>query len=63
MTEFAQTILGVWQYSVYHDPTKFRLPDSFIPERWLEDSKGFENDDRDLVQNFSYGPRNCVGMK
>lgn len=63
MTKFPQTILGVWQYSVYHDPTKFRLPDSFIPERWLEVSEGFENDDRDLVQSFSYGPRNCVGMK
>lgn len=56
------TMLGVWQYSVYHNPSKFRLPDSFIPERWLEESKGFENDDKNLVQNFSYGPRNCIGM-
>ncbi|KAF6829319.1 trichothecene c-15 hydroxylase [Colletotrichum musicola] len=55
------TTLGIWQYAIYHDPTKFLHPDSFIPERWLDD-KRFENDAKHLHQPFSYGPRNCLGM-
>ncbi|KAG8167371.1 hypothetical protein KVR01_003060 [Diaporthe batatas] len=55
-------IVGVWQYAAYHNPAKFRHPDSFIPERWLEDYQGFENDERGLCQHFSVGPRNCIGM-
>ncbi|KAK7224826.1 hypothetical protein V2G26_012829 [Clonostachys chloroleuca] len=53
--------VGIWQYSVYHNPAKFLYPDSFIPDRWLGD-KQFANDHRDLHQPFSYGPRNCIGM-
>ncbi|KAF4840775.1 Trichothecene C-15 hydroxylase [Colletotrichum siamense] len=55
------TTLGIWQYALYHDPTKFLYPDSFIPERWLDD-KRFENDAKHMHQPFSYGPRNCLGM-
>ncbi|KAF4921780.1 Cytochrome P450 monooxygenase hmp1 [Colletotrichum viniferum] len=56
------TTLGIWQYALYHHPTKFLYPDSFIPERWLDD-KRFENDTKHMHQPFSYGPRNCLGMK
>ncbi|KAF9877225.1 trichothecene c-15 hydroxylase [Colletotrichum karsti] len=56
------TILGIWQYSIYHNPAKFLLPDSFIPDRWLDD-KRFDYDEKALHQPFSYGPRNCIGMK
>ncbi|KAF5511195.1 Trichothecene C-15 hydroxylase [Colletotrichum siamense] len=55
------TTLGIWQYALYHDPTKFLYPDSFIPERWLDD-KRFENDAKHMHQPFSYGPRICLGM-
>jgi cytochrome P450 len=54
--------VGIWQYSVYHNPSKFLYPDSFIPDRWLDDEQ-FANDHKDLHQPFSYGPRNCIGMK
>ncbi|GKT87518.1 trichothecene C-15 hydroxylase [Colletotrichum tofieldiae] len=55
------TTLGIWQYAVYHNPSKFLDPDSFIPERWLDDER-FEKDEKNLHQPFSYGPRNCLGM-
>ncbi|EXK76357.1 hypothetical protein FOQG_18898 [Fusarium oxysporum f. sp. raphani 54005] len=55
------TTLGIWQYALYHNPTKFLLPEQFIPERWLGE-KRFANDDKDIHQPFSYGPRNCIGM-
>ncbi|OHW90976.1 trichothecene c-15 hydroxylase [Colletotrichum incanum] len=55
------TTLGIWQYAVYHNPSKFLYPDSFIPERWLDDER-FEKDEKNLHQPFSYGPRNCLGM-
>lgn len=35
-------------------------PDAFKPERWLGDTR-YENDDKQALQNFSVGPRNCVG--
>ncbi|KAI5926239.1 cytochrome P450 [Camillea tinctor] len=38
----------------------FYLPDSFIPERWLDEER-FANDKKDMLQPFSYGPRNCIG--
>ncbi|OBR06538.1 Cytochrome P450 monooxygenase [Colletotrichum higginsianum IMI 349063] len=55
------TTLGIWQYAVYHNPSKFLNPDSFIPERWLGDER-FDGDEKNLHQPFSYGPRNCLGM-
>ncbi|TDZ36157.1 Trichothecene C-15 hydroxylase [Colletotrichum trifolii] len=55
------TTLGIWQYALYHNPSKFLDPDSFIPERWLDDER-FANDAKHLHQPFSYGPRNCLGM-
>ncbi|KAK5049089.1 hypothetical protein LTR84_005512 [Exophiala bonariae] len=33
---------------------------SFIPERWLGDPK-FEHDERDILQPFNVGPRDCIG--
>ena len=58
---FGQTKLGIWQYALYHSPSKFLYPDRFVPDRWLDDPL-FENDCKELHQPFSYGPRNCIGM-
>ncbi|KAI7778544.1 hypothetical protein LA080_002054 [Diaporthe eres] len=57
----AGTTLGIWQWVAYHDPSNFLYPDSFIPDRWLNDRR-FGNDNKDVFQPFSYGPRNCIGM-
>ncbi|KAJ5637723.1 Cytochrome monooxygenase lcsI [Penicillium lividum] len=49
-------------YSTYHAASNFTEPDSFIPERWLEDrEKRFESDNRSCLAAFSLGPRNCIG--
>ncbi|KAJ0295616.1 hypothetical protein Brms1b_013766, partial [Colletotrichum noveboracense] len=56
------TSIDVWHYAIFRDPRNFDLPDSFIPERWLGD-KRFVNDNKDALQPFSFGPRNCIGKK
>ncbi|KAF1958541.1 cytochrome P450 [Byssothecium circinans] len=38
----------------------FKDPDSFIPERWLPGT-GYDSDKKDVMQPFSFGPRNCIG--
>jgi cytochrome P450 len=48
------------------NPEKFHDPETFYPERWLDDAKTnpkspFYNDDRAAVQTFGVGPRLCVG--
>jgi len=48
-------------WASYHSPSRFYLPESFIPERWLGD-KRFAGDDRSIVTPFSIGPRNCIAM-
>ncbi|KAG6364621.1 hypothetical protein INS49_006224 [Diaporthe citri] len=57
----AGTTLGIWQWVAYHDPSNFLYPDAFIPDRWVNDRR-FDNDNKDIFQPFSYGPRNCIGM-
>lgn len=47
---------------MYHLTKNFTLPDSFIPERWLGDAR-FSSDPKDVLQAFSFGPRNCIGKK
>ncbi|KAJ5720735.1 Cytochrome monooxygenase lcsI [Penicillium malachiteum] len=48
--------------ATYHAESNFAEPDSFIPERWLENKdKRFESDDLAAFAPFSLGPRNCIG--
>ncbi|CAG9975461.1 unnamed protein product [Clonostachys byssicola] len=54
------TILGIWQWPMYHSPEHFLEPESFIPERWLDDPR-FVNDRKEAFQPFSFGPRKCLG--
>jgi cytochrome P450 len=44
-----------------HSPDNFKHPDSFIPERWLEDNKEFASDKKLASRPFSLGPRGCIG--
>ncbi|PVH92619.1 benzoate 4-monooxygenase cytochrome P450 [Periconia macrospinosa] len=56
--------VGVHHYSTYHHPDNFYRPNDFVPERWLpgtRDAQPFSNDNKDCMQPFSFGPRNCLG--
>lgn len=57
-----QTLVQVWHWPTFHNPENFTLPDSFIPERWLDDPR-FTGDKKEAFQPFSVGPRNCIGRK
>ncbi|KAI4665836.1 uncharacterized protein J4E78_003301 [Alternaria triticimaculans] len=46
--------------AMYSSPNNFRLPESFIPERWLGDPR-FTSDERSALQPFHVGPRDCLG--
>ncbi|KAJ6008198.1 Cytochrome monooxygenase lcsI, partial [Penicillium herquei] len=49
-------------FATYHAESNFAEPDSFIPERWLENrEKRFESDNLAALVPFSLGPRNCIG--
>jgi cytochrome P450 len=53
--------VGAWASA--HNPLQFRDCDKFVPERWLENVKGYQGDVRKGMQPFSLGPRNCIGRK
>ncbi|KAK9414560.1 hypothetical protein SUNI508_11133 [Seiridium unicorne] len=56
------TTVSVAQYAASRSETHFSDPDSFLPDRWLNvDNPAYAKDDRQVVQAFSYGPRNCIG--
>ncbi|KAB2573283.1 Averantin hydroxylase [Lasiodiplodia theobromae] len=56
----AKTRIGVPQYVAYHSASNFKDPDSFVPERWLPGT-GYDDDKKEVLQPFLYGPRNCIG--
>lgn len=54
------------QSAAYQSPLNFHRADEFLPERWLppakeDPSSPFYTDNRDVLQPFSVGPRNCIG--
>ncbi|KAA8644060.1 cytochrome P450 [Aspergillus tanneri] len=59
------TSVAVAFYSAFRATTNFTEPDSFLPERWLQESNNsnqrFASDIKEVLQPFSYGPRNCLG--
>ncbi|KAK7513101.1 isotrichodermin C-15 hydroxylase [Phyllosticta citriasiana] len=56
------TTIYVSQYPTYHSKRNFVEPNSFIPERWLDDAdEKFKNDKKSVMMPFSNGPRNCIG--
>ncbi|KAF9882293.1 trichothecene c-15 hydroxylase [Colletotrichum karsti] len=55
------TIIGIWQWAMYHDDRLFTKPDEFHPERWLG-SEDFASDRKEAMNPFHVGPRNCLGM-
>lgn len=66
------TTVGVYQWCAGHDPRNFYNPEEFLPERYLAEkdhlpgdvaASFFEDDKKQAVQPFSFGPRNCLGKK
>lgn len=60
----AGTTVGVNHFSCYHASRNFHRPDDFLPERWMpgaENKFPFSQDQRNCLQPFSLGPRNCLG--
>ncbi|KAI1213179.1 cytochrome P450 [Annulohypoxylon truncatum] len=54
------TIAAVWQWPMYHNPEFWTDPYDYVPERWMGDPK-YKDDVFDVLQPFSFGPRNCIG--
>ncbi|KAF4470804.1 cytochrome P450 [Fusarium albosuccineum] len=56
------TTLGIAQYAAYRSPHNFADPLDFVPERWLSSPpERYASDKKDVLQPFSFGPRNCLG--
>ncbi|KAH8880467.1 cytochrome P450 [Thozetella sp. PMI_491] len=54
------TLVAAWQWAIYHNEKNFVDPFGFRPERFMNDPR-FANDKFDMLQPFSFGPRNCIG--
>ena len=54
------TALSVSSYPTAHSERNFKDPELFVPERWMGDAR-YANDNREAIQPFSFGPRNCIG--
>jgi cytochrome P450 len=58
------TTVSVYSWAATHSPHNFARPDTFVPERWLNDpaeSEPYKADKKDASQAFSLGPRGCIG--
>jgi cytochrome P450 len=57
-----QTVLGIPQSAMYTYEKNFKRPTEFLPQRWLGDPE-FDGDEKQCLQPFSVGSRDCVGQK
>ncbi|KAJ5683044.1 sterigmatocystin biosynthesis P450 monooxygenase stcL [Penicillium macrosclerotiorum] len=55
------TNVHVPHYASYMSESNFFRAKEFLPERWLQSDPQFEADQRDTLQPFSLGARNCLG--
>lgn len=54
----------VSHFAAYHNASNFYDAYNFHPERWLPDADPcFADDKKNVMEPFSFGPRNCVGKK
>ncbi|KAK1545892.1 hypothetical protein CPAR01_03394 [Colletotrichum paranaense] len=56
-----KTRVSVPQFPANHSPRNFKDPEAFIPERWIPGPE-YEPNTKEVVQPFSIGPRNCIGI-
>jgi cytochrome P450 len=55
------TRIGIPQYAAYRSPRNFTNPETFAPDRFME-NEVYAHDKRSIIQPFSVGPRNCIGQ-
>ncbi|KAF1941734.1 cytochrome P450 monooxygenase-like protein [Clathrospora elynae] len=48
------------QYAANHSTRNYKDPEAYVPERWLGDER-YKDDNKDIFNPFSFGPRNCLG--
>jgi len=54
--------INIW--AANRSTSNFHRPTEFLPERWLKDPPvEFREDRRSVLNPFSIGSRNCIGMK
>lgn len=59
-----QVSVGIPQFAAYSSLLNFVEPDSFLPERMLQEHDAkFDKDRKPVLQPFSAGPRNYIGKK
>lgn len=56
------TVVGIPQRAMYMSERNFKRPTEFLPQRWLGDSE-FDSDQKQCLQPFSVGSRDCLGKK
>ncbi|KAJ5712657.1 hypothetical protein N7493_009125 [Penicillium malachiteum] len=54
------TVVSISHAATYKSESNFKYAKQFIPERHLDDPE-FANDNKEALQPFSFGPRNCIG--
>ncbi|CAN9500059.1 unnamed protein product [Ophioblennius macclurei] len=55
------TVVFINQWSVNHDPNNWSQPETFDPERFLDEDGGLNKDLANSVLIFSLGKRRCIG--
>ncbi|CAH0024953.1 unnamed protein product [Clonostachys rhizophaga] len=55
-----KTCVAVPHWTAFRTSHNFKDPESFVPERWLDDPR-YKDDSKAALQPFSLGPRNCIG--
>ncbi|EXM20052.1 hypothetical protein RAB80_011678 [Fusarium oxysporum f. sp. vasinfectum] len=60
------TVVTVYQWATFRNPSNFADPNSFRPERWLPKTHAlydekYAGDNRAVFKPFSYGARDCIG--
>lgn len=56
------TSVYVSQHATNHSTRNFKNQELFVPDRWLG-AVEYQDDNRDAINPFSFGPRNCLGKK
>ncbi|KAI0122835.1 isotrichodermin C-15 hydroxylase [Xylariales sp. AK1849] len=55
------TVVGMWTWALYHDPTLWTDPWEYHPERFTGDPK-YVDDAREAFKPFFTGSRDCIGQ-
>ncbi|XP_037833648.1 cytochrome P450 1B1-like [Kryptolebias marmoratus] len=57
------TVVFINQWSVNHDPQKWKDPHVFDPTRFLDENGALDKDKTNSVMIFSTGKRRCIGVQ